>query len=60
MKIFQENIHLIEKIKLFTTENKLVFEAVLSRLKNDDKLTIDDLSIDSQLKNASLRIGMGR
>ena len=51
LKIFQENVHLIEKIKLFTTENKLVFDAVLSRLKNDDKFTIDDLSIDSQLIN---------
>ena len=49
LKIFQENVHLIEKIKLFTTENKLVFDAVLSRLKNDDEFMIDDLSIDSQL-----------
>ena len=49
LKVFQENVHLIEKIKLFTTENKLVFDAVLSRLKNDDKFMIDDLSIDSQL-----------
>ena len=49
LKIFQENVHLIEKIKLFTTENKLVFGAVLSMLKSDNKFTIDDLSIDSQL-----------
>jgi len=49
LKIFQENVHLIEEIKLFTTENKLVFNAVLSMLKSDDKFTIDDLSIDSQL-----------
>ena len=27
----------------------MVFDAVLSRLKNDDKFMIDDLSIDSQL-----------
>ena len=49
LKIFQENFHLIEEIKLFTTENKLVFDAVLSMLKSEDKFTIDDLSIDSQL-----------
>ena len=49
LEIFQENIHLIEKIKLFTNENKLVFDTVLSRLKNDDKFTINDLSIDHQL-----------
>jgi len=49
LKIFQENFHLIENIKLFTNENKLVFDAVLSRLKNDGAFTIDELLIDSQL-----------
>ena len=48
-EIFQENIHLIEKIKLFTNENKLVFDAILSKLKNGDKFAVNDLSIDSQL-----------
>ena len=49
LKIFQENFHLIENIKLFTNENKLVFDAVLSRLKNDGVFTIDELLIDNQL-----------
>jgi len=49
LKIFQENFHLIENIKLFTNENKLVFDAVLSRLKNDGVFTIDELLIDGQL-----------
>ena len=49
LEIFQENIHLIEKIKLFTNENKLVFDAILSKLKNGDKFVVNDLSIDSQL-----------
>ena len=49
LKIFQENFYLIENIKLFTNENKLVFDAVLSRLKNDSVFTIDELLIDSQL-----------
>ena len=51
LEIFQENFHLIEKIKLFTNENKLVFDAVLSRFKSGDKFTINDLSIDRQLIN---------
>ena len=34
---------------MFTNENKLVFDAILSKLKNGDKLEINDLSIDSQL-----------
>jgi len=49
LDIFQENIHLIEKMRLFTNENKLVFDAVISKLKSGNKLTIDDLSIDKQL-----------
>ena len=49
LEIFQKNIHLIENIKFFTNENKLVFETVLSRLKNSDKFLVKDLSIDSQL-----------
>ena len=49
LEIFQENIHLIEKIKLFTKENKLVFDLVLSRMKRGEKFTIKDLSIDSQI-----------
>ena len=60
LEIFQKNIHLIENIKFFTNENKLVFETVLSRLKNSDKFLVNDLSIDSQLidkiyKFASIR-----
>jgi len=49
LEIFQENIHLIEKIKLFTNENKLVFDAVLSKLKSGEKFTMNELPIDSQL-----------
>jgi len=49
LEIFQENFHLIEKIKLFTNENKLVFDAILSKLKNGDKFAINDMSIDGQL-----------
>ena len=36
-------------MRLFTNENKLVFDAVISKLKSGNKLTIDDLSIDKQL-----------
>ena len=49
LNIFQENIHLIENLKLFTDENKLIFDAVLSKLKSGDKLEIKDLEIDNQL-----------
>ena len=49
LDLAKENIHLIENIKLFSNENKLIFEAILSKLKNNDKLTVDDLSLDPQI-----------
>ncbi len=49
LKVFQKNIYLIEKVKLFTNENKLVFKAILSQLKEQDEFNINDLGIDSQL-----------
>jgi len=49
LNIFQENIHLIENIKLFTNENKLIFEAILSKLKSRENLVLNDLNIDNQI-----------
>ncbi len=49
LNIFNLNIHLIENIKFFTNENKLVLERVLQELKNKNNLKIDDLLIDKQL-----------
>jgi len=45
----QDNIHLVENIKLFTEVNKQIFEKILSKLKSGEKLLIDKLEIDSQL-----------
>jgi len=49
LSIFQENIHLIDNIKLFSEENKLVFEALLIKLKSGEKLTLQEIPIDPQL-----------
>ena len=49
LDFFKKKINLINKIKLFTKENKLVFNAILSKLKDGENLSKDDLSIDSQL-----------
>ena len=49
LDIFQENIHLIENIKLFSDENKLIYETLLTELKSGEKLTIQELSIDPQI-----------
>jgi len=49
LESFQENIHLIENIKLFSEENKLIFEAILLKLKTGEKFTINEIRIDSLL-----------
>ena len=46
---FQENIHLIENIELFTEENKLIFETLITKLKSGEKLTLQEVPIDPQL-----------
>ena len=49
LDIFQENIHLVENVKLFSRENKLIFDLIVSKLKAGEKLEIDTLGIDEQL-----------
>jgi len=49
LEIFQDNINLIEKIRLFTNENIIIYEAVLSKLKQKERFALSDLDIDNQL-----------
>jgi len=48
-ELFQENIQFINNVKIFTKENKLVFNEVLEKLKSEKKFAIKDLTIDNQL-----------
>jgi DNA primase len=49
LNIFQENIYLIENIKFFTSENKLIFDVILSKLQSGEKLLLEDLEIDKKI-----------
>jgi len=49
LDIFQENIHLIENLKFFTNENRLIFDVILLQLKSGEKPILNDLEIDKQL-----------
>jgi DNA primase len=51
LKIIKENIYLINNVKLFTTENKIVFASILSNISKDGVCTIEDLLIDEQIIN---------
>ena len=49
LNLFYEKLDLIKNVKIFTKENQLIFEEILSKLKSNDQFTIEDLNIDSQL-----------
>ena len=49
LDLFQENIHMIENINLFSEENKLILETLIAKLKSGEKLTLDQVPIDPQL-----------
>ena len=49
LNLLQENIHLIENIKVFTEVNKKIFELLIEKLKSDKKVKIEDLNLDIQL-----------
>ena len=53
--LFQKNINLIEDIKFFTNENRLVYEKVLNELRSKNILNLDNFSIDKQLVNKIYR-----
>ncbi len=49
IELFKENINLIENVKIFTKENKLVFDEILKQLKLREVFSTEKLSIDKQL-----------
>ena len=49
LNLMQEQIHLVENIKLFTVMNKQIFEKIVSNLKSGNSLTIDQLEIDNEI-----------
>ena len=49
LDLIQENIHLIENVKLFTEVNLQIFKKISSKLKLGNKILINDLEIDNQL-----------
>ena len=49
LNILNENIHLIENIKLFTEVNKKIFETIIKKLKSEEQISIEDLQLDKQL-----------
>ena len=49
LDLFKLRPELIENIKFFSSENKMIFEKILGELKIKDNLKFNDLGIDTQL-----------
>ena len=49
LRLIQENIGIVENVKLFTEVNKQIFDKTVSILKTKNDLVISDLDIDKQL-----------
>ena len=53
--LIKNNYYLIENVKLFTNENKLVFEEILKQTNNFQNEELEDLLIDENLTNRILK-----
>jgi DNA primase len=49
LNLMQLNINLIENIKLFTEENKKIFNQIIGCLKSLDQVAVQDLNLDRQI-----------
>jgi len=49
IELVKNNTKLIENVKIFTRENKLVFDEFVNNLKNKEEFSFNNLSIDKQL-----------
>ena len=49
LNLMQSNIHLIENIKLFSEVNKKIFNQTIEVLKSKNRITVQDLNLDSQI-----------
>ena len=54
-EFIRDNFHLIENVKLFTKENKILFEALLRQSNNFQKFNINKLDIDQNLIDRVLK-----
>ena len=48
-ELIRNNFALIENVKLFTSENKIIFKSILEKLLANEATSVNDLSIDQQI-----------
>jgi len=54
-ELIRDNLYLIENVKLFTNENKLIYDQILKHSNNFDRNNFDSLKIDQNLIDRILK-----
>ena len=47
--LVRDNLHLLDNVKLFTNENKIIYDSLLKHLSSEEKLSENILSLDPQI-----------
>ena len=49
LNLVQENLHLVENIKMFTEVNRQIFDEIFQKLKSGEILSVSEMNIDIQI-----------
>ncbi len=49
LELVKNYLNLLENVKLFSNENKIIYDSLLKKLQNDKPLSKNDLSLDPQI-----------
>ncbi len=51
LELIKNNLNLLENVKLFSNENKIIYDSLLKQLQNNQAQSKNDLSLDPQILN---------
>ena len=47
--LVKDNLHLLENVKLFSNENKIIYDSLIKKLLSEEKISENNLSLDPQI-----------
>ena len=51
LALVKNNLNLLENVKLFSSENKIIYDSLLKKLLSEQELSVNNLSLDPQILN---------
>jgi len=51
LALVKNNLNLLENVKLFSNENKIIYDSILKKLLSEQKISASNLSLDPQILN---------